>query len=143
MAVLTSEQKSRINRIRQAQDSAIGYVDKGSAVAVNSVAALFRPWAMGAYVIGDLRNYNGCPVRCVQAHNSTGNPAWTPDVASLWAEYHGTSVDTARPYKAPTGAQDAYQKDEYIIWTDGKVYRCKQNACVWDPAALPSAWEKK
>lgn len=31
------------------------------------------------------------------------------------------------------GAHDAYQTGEWMIWTDGKPYRCTQNATVWGP----------
>ncbi|MFR8332122.1 MAG: hypothetical protein ACLU9S_06985 [Oscillospiraceae bacterium] len=44
-------------------------------------------------------------------------------------------------YVAPTGAHDAYQADEYMRWTNGGLYLCKQDNTVWSPAELPEAWE--
>ena len=69
--------------------------------------------------------------------------AWAPGVAhSLWAPYHATSAKWALPYVAPTGAHDAYQADEYMRWTNGGLYLCKQDNTVWSPAGeLPEAWE--
>ena len=45
------------------------------------------------------------------------------------------------PGLPPTGAHDAYQTGEYMIWTDGQTYRCTTDNTVWGPDTLPSAWE--
>ena len=137
---VTKEQIADAFRRRAAQDAALGAVDSDSVALVNEIAALMREWVPGAYAVGDLRMYADIPRRCVQAHDSTANPLWTPEVASLWMEYHGTSVETARPYKPPAGAHDAYQVDEFMIWTDGAIYRCKVPNTVHDPGVLPGSW---
>lgn len=104
--------------------------------------ALLQDWRPGAYAIGDVRVHNGQPWRCCQAHDSTGNDAWAPGAApALWAPYHATSARWALPWVAPTGVHDAYQSGEYMIWADGQIYRCKADATVWGPDALPGAWE--
>ena len=99
------------------------------------------PWEQGKYVLDDVRLWDGQPRRCCQAHDSTGNPTWTPAVASLWAPYHGTSPQTALPWVAPTGAHDMYKAGEYMVWTDGKVYKCKQDTS-YSPGDYALAWEE-
>lgn len=103
---------------------------------------IFDPWTEGSYQLNDVRKHDGQLWRCCQAHDSTGNPGWYPGaVAALWAPYHTTNPEDAKPYIAPTGAHDAYQTGEVCVWTDGKVYRCKADATVHDPATLPASWE--
>ena len=104
--------------------------------------ALLQEWQPGKYAIGDVRVHAGQPWRCCQAHDSVGNEAWAPgDAPALWAPYHATSAKWALPYVQPTGAHDAYQAGEYMRWADGLIYRCKVDATVHGPVALPSAWE--
>lgn len=109
---------------------------------VVACAALVEPWAPGAFEVGDVRTDGGQIWRCVQGHDSTNNPTWAPiNSRALWVPYHTTDPSKALPYIAPTMAEDAYNKDECMVWTDGNVYRCKRDATVYDPAALPDAWE--
>ena len=118
---------------------------KEDGVAANEVidmAVLLKEWAMGAYEIGDIVVYEGYPYKCIQAHDSTGNGGWYPSaVPALFAPYHGTDAAHALPYVAPTSAGDAYQTGEWMIWTDGVKYKCLQDACVYAPDVLASAWE--
>jgi hypothetical protein len=109
---------------------------------VIDLVPLLPAWTMGVYVIGDIRTHNNYPWRCCQAHNSTGNPSWAPGVAaSLWAPYHATDKAHALAWVAPTGAQDAYQIGECMIYADGKTYRCKTANTVHSPTAYAQAWE--
>ena len=104
--------------------------------------ALLLPWKPGAYAVGNVRTHGGQPWRCCQAHDSTGNDSWAPGaVPALWAPYHATSAKWALPWVAPTGAHDAYQAGECMIWTDGQCYRCKADATAHGPDALPQVWE--
>ena len=77
---------------------------------VIQTADFILPWTEGKYALDDVRMWDGQPKRCCQAHDSTGNPDWTPAVASLWAPFHGTTPETALPWIAPTGAHDMYKK---------------------------------
>ena len=105
-------------------------------------AALLRPWTPGDYAAGDVRVQDGYPYKCCQAHDSTDNPDWDPATnRALWVPYHATTTKWALPYAAPTGAHDAYQDGEYMIWTDGQIYRCNTDNTVWGPDTLPGAWE--
>ena len=137
---MTENQQKQFFEMRKALD---GFVAKivDSPAEINENPAAIRLWHEGAYAIGDVRMYEGNPYKCVQAHDSTGNPAWNPTVASLWMQYHGTSAATARPWIAPAGAHDMYLAGEYMIWTDGQVYCCLTDT-VYSPDAYGAAWEK-
>lgn len=105
--------------------------------------ALLMPWKEGPQTAGQVVVYNGYPYRTIQAHDSTGNPAWNPEATpALFAPYHGTDAAHALPWRAPTHAGDAYQRGEWMIWKDGTLYECQQNGTVWDPEVLPSAWKE-
>ncbi len=107
-------------------------------------AALVEPWKPGPFAVGAVRSFQGQVWRCCQAHDSTGNETWAPGPGSaLWAAYHAADAGHARPWVAPTGAHDAYQAGEYMVWTDGTVWRCKQANTVHAPDVLPGAWEKQ
>ena len=118
---------------------------KENDVAANEVidmAVLLKEWVTGAYKVGDVISYQGYPYKCIQAHDSTGNDGWYPSaVPAMFAPYHGTDADHALPYVAPTHAGDAYNAGEWMIWTDSKKYKCLQDACIYDPETLASAWE--
>lgn len=102
---------------------------------------LVEDWTPGVYAAGDTRRHGGQTWKCCQGHDSTGNPGWIPGEApALWTPYHTTDTNRARPWVAPTGAHDAYQTGEVMRWTDGKVYRCAQDATVHGPEELPAAW---
>ena len=109
---------------------------------VIGIAAILPKWKDGTHSAQSVVQYEGQPWRCLQAHDSTGNPDWKPGVApSLWGAYHSTIQERALPWVAPTGAHDTYNNGEYMIWTDGCIYLCKTDATVHDPAVLPAAWE--
>lgn len=137
---MSEMQKAKLSAYRMAMDAAVEAAREDTA-AINRVATLVRPWKPGAYAVGDVRVYGGIPYRCVQAHDSSANPGWTPDATpALWMQYHGTTPETARPWVAPAGAHDMYRAGEYMIWTDGQMYKCLQNT-DFSPAEYAQAWE--
>lgn len=137
---MSKEQKARLTAYRAAMDAAVENAREDTA-ALNKVAVMARPWTPGAYAVGDVRVYGGIPYRCVQAHDSSANPGWTPDATpALWMQYHGTTPETARPWVAPAGAHDIYHAGEYMIWTDGQMYKCLQNT-NFSPVEYARAWE--
>lgn len=100
----------------------------------------FPAWEPRNWVSGENCLYNNYPYKVAQAHNSTGIPDWNPAGApSLFAVWHGVSIDTALPWKAPTGGHDIYKVDEHMIWTDGTVMKCIQDT-AYSPAEYPQAW---
>lgn len=137
---MSEMQKAKLSAYRMAMDAAVEAAREDTA-AINRVATLVRPWKPGAYAVGDVRVYGGIPYRCVQAHDSSANPAWTPEAEpSLWMQYHGTTPETARPWVAPAGAHDVYRAGEYMIYTDGQMYKCLQDT-NFSPAEYAQAWE--
>lgn len=122
---------------------------------VITISAIFPEWAEGKHTAGSVVQYdaqhdaqpnaqpNMQPWRCLQDHDSTGNPAWRPGVApSLWGPYHATTAARALPWQAPTGAHDCYNTGEYMVWTDGMTYLCNTDGTVYGPDVLPAAWAK-
>lgn len=136
---MNAEQRAELFAMRKALD---GFINKivDSPVEINANPAALRLWTPSAYDIGDVRMYKGNPYKCIQHHDSTNNAAWTPDITpSLWMQYHGTTVETARPWLAPTGVHDMYKVGEYMIWTDGSIYCCKQDT-TYNPDEYSAAW---
>ena len=137
---MTEAQRAQFFAMRRALD---GYVAKivDNPAEINANPAALRVWKPEAYAAGDVRSYARIPYRCVQAHDSTANADWTPDTApALWMQYHGTTIETARPWVEPTGAHDMYRDGEFMVWTDGAVYRCVSDT-AYSPADYPAAWE--
>ena len=134
--------KAMAKALRVALELVVPTAAKGAAAnMVIDLGPLIPSWSMGTYAIGDVRMHNGYPWRCCQAHTSASNPGWSPGaVPALWAPYHATDAAHALPWVKPTGAQDAYQVGEHMIWTDGKVYRCNTAAVVHSPAEVPAVW---
>lgn len=138
--LITPELENYLKKIRTALDKHVINISSDTKE-INEYAEILRKWTPGNYVVGDVRVYDGIPYKCIQAHDSTGNETWNPSVASLWMQYHGTSIESARPWVAPTGAHDMYLAGEYMIWTDGSIYKCLSNT-NFSPADYPSAWER-
>lgn len=97
-------------------------------------------WAQGKYRTGDIRTSNGVPYECILDHDSTDNPAWDISVRTLWKPYHSRKKEYALPFEAPTGSHDMYLSGEYMIWTDGNIYRCLSDTS-YSPVDYPQAWE--
>ena len=54
---------------------------------------------------------------------------------------HGKSVATARQWVKPQyGTTDMYHAGEYMVYTDGKVYRCLSDT-PYSPEEYAAAWE--
>ena len=136
---MTDAQRKQFFEIRKALDGLVVKIADTPAE-INSNMVALRVWTPGAYVVGDVRLFEGNPYKCVQAHDSTDNPAWNPaETPALWMQYHGTTKETARPYIAPTGAHDMYLTGEWMIWTDGLAYRCVLDTS-YSPAEYAAAW---
>ena len=56
-------------------------------------------------------------------------------------ETEPSKTDEYPEYIQPTGAHDAYNTGDKIIY-NGKKYICKMNGCVWNPGTCPDAWEE-
>lgn len=137
---MTEAQRKELLAMRKALDGLVGKIVETPAE-VNEYQAAVREWQPGVFAVGDVRQRLGAPYKCVQAHDSTANPGWTPEATpALWMQYHGTTPESARPWIAPTGAHDMYKAGEYMIWTDGKTYKAKMDT-AYSPTDYPQAWE--
>lgn len=108
-------------------------------------AALYPEWTAGAHTQGEIYTTQDQVWECYQPYDNAVHPDITPDSAAWYTfnrPLHGTSPETARYYVAPTGAHDMYHAGEYMIYTDGKLYVCKQDT-AYSPSDYAAAWEKK
>lgn len=140
---MTEAQRDALRKFRAAQDAAGGVISrKLSADDAIRCRDIFRAWTPDDYTrkIGEVRVFGGSPYRVFVGHDSTANPGWTPTAApALWTPFHGTSIETALPWREPTGAHDIYKTGEMMVWTDGKVMRAMTNT-EFGPDAYPLAW---
>lgn len=108
------------------------------------IRVLFPDWAAGAHTVGEVYNVDWQTWECFQSYDNATHPDIKPGSAAWYTfnrPLHGTSPSTARPFVQPTGAHDMYHAGEYIIWTDGKTYRCKSDT-AHSPADYAEAWEE-
>ena len=111
---------------------------------VIAVTEIMPEWKEGQHNADSVVQYDGQPWRCLQDHDSTGNPTWCPGTApSLWGPCHAVTAARALPWVAPTGAHDCYNSGEYMVWTDGVIYLCNADATVYSPEQYPDGWEKQ
>lgn len=82
----------------------------------------------------------GYPYECMTAYDGTVQQDWTIDNRTLWKPWHSRKAEYALPWEAPTGAHDMYKAGEYMIWTDGYTYLCKEDT-NFSPTDYPQAWE--
>lgn len=130
---------------RYAQDK-VGDFDANATI---EAAPLLKVWVAGtmenpvAYTLGDVRTYENQPWKCAQSHTHHGEAGWDPATSrSLWSPYHSKRFEYALPYVQPTGAHDAYNEDEWMVWVDGRYFRCTTNGTVHTPEQYPQAWEE-
>lgn len=95
--------------------------------------------------VGDLVNYAGQTYECIQAHDEAVYPDINPNNTQTWHTFykplHGKSKETARPWEKPQyGTTDMYLKDEYMVYTDGKTYKCLSDT-VYSPEEYSKAWK--
>lgn len=92
--------------------------------------------------VGAPYRYNGQIYKLWQQHDANGNPDWTPDKAvSLWDICHTKNISDALPYAVPQGTRGLYQSGEVMVWTDGNLYRSKNDGNAYTPETYPDAWE--
>lgn len=137
------------------------YVEKQSlnGVTINTddqrlrASGLYADWAAGVHKTGEVFNTRAG----VHAEGDEWDQTWEvfqdydnsvyPDIVpgnSAWYTFnrplHGKSPETARPFVPVQGAHDMYRAGEYMIYTDGLTYCCKQDT-NFSPEEYPQAWE--
>ncbi|MBS5279989.1 MAG: hypothetical protein KHY27_00200 [Butyricicoccus pullicaecorum] len=102
-------------------------------------------WSAGNHTKGENYTAAGQTWECYQSYDNAvypditpGNPAWYTFNRPL----HGKSPETARPWVAPQGAHDMYHTGEYMIYTDGFMYKCLSDT-NFSPDEYAAAWEKQ
>jgi hypothetical protein len=106
-------------------------------------SGLYPEWQEGKHAKGDIYNADGQTWECYQEYDNATYPDIRPG-ESAWYTFnrplHGTTPETARPFVPVQGAHDMYRAGEYMVWTDGKTYRCKEDT-NFSPEDYPQAWE--
>lgn len=106
---------------------------------------LFIPhWKEGLQIKDAPLQYEGQVYRVLQAHDSTGNPSWTPATQSaLFSICHTKNPFKAKPWITPQGISGMYELGDCYIDDEGIIWRQIYNdSNVYDAATLPERWEQ-
>ena len=98
------------------------------------------------------KDYSACPVgtpvadegqvwTLIQPYNAANYQGRPSTLRALWGLCHTKDPAKAKAWVDPLGTSGMYMTGECYRDSDGRVYRCKQDNCVYDVVALPSAWE--
>lgn len=110
-----------------------------------AVSGLYDTWILGKYEVGDIRNYAGQTWECWTAHDNAIYPDINPDNPQTWANFwrplHGDSIANARPWVKPwAGTTDMYLTGEFMVYTDGNIYKCLSDT-TYSPEEYAAHWE--
>ena len=122
-----------IEKIKSSEDKTLGI----------QCMALFPAYVQGKqHDSGEVATHpeTGYPYECMTAYDGTVQQDWTIDNRTLWKPWHSRKKEYALPWEQPTGAHDMYKSGEYMIWTDGTVYKCTQDT-NFSPTGYVQAWE--
>lgn len=106
-------------------------------------SGLADQWAPGNHKMGEIYNAGDQTWECYQAYDNDVYPDVTPENPAWYTfnrPLHGKSAETARPFVPVQGAHDMYRAGEYMVYTDGKTYRCKSDT-NFSPDDYAQAWE--
>lgn len=106
---------------------------------------LFIPhWKEGLQIKDAPLQYDGQVYRVLQAHDSTGNPNWTPATQpALFSICHTKNPIHAKPWITPAGTSGMYELGDCYIDDEGIIWRQIYNESnVYDAATLPERWEQ-
>lgn len=113
-----------------------------------SSMSLCPDWVAGKHKVGDIYKTTNEGVRqvweCIQGYDNDTYPDITPTDPSWHTfnkPFHGTTPETALEFVAPTGAHDMYLVGEYMLYTDGAIYKCVKQT-NFTPEEQADAWEK-
>lgn len=106
-------------------------------------SGLADTWTPGNHKVGEVYNAGDQTWECYQAYDNSvyqdvkpSDPSWYTFNRPL----HGKSPATARPFVPVQGTHDMYRAGEYMVYTDGKTYRCKSDT-NFSPSDYAQAWE--
>lgn len=105
---------------------------------LSRMAPYMAEWELGtAYSIGDMRQYQELPYRCVQAH--TSQEGYEPDVAvSLWARILIPDPSVIPEWEQPSST-NPYMKGDKVTH-NGKVWQSIYDYNVYEPGV--AGWEE-
>lgn len=109
----------------------------------------YKPYQVGKeYEENEKFTYKDKVYEVIQAHRS--QTTWLPDsTPALYKEYlsveikneDGSTIEVVVEFKQPTGAHDAYNKGDKILFK-GKVYKSKIDANTFSPEQFADGWEE-
>lgn len=109
--------------------------------------SLCPEWKSGSHVVGEVYKTTQEGVRqiweCIQNYDNDTYPDIVPTDPSwrtFHKPFHGTTLETALEWVAPIGAHDIYKVGEYMLYTDGKIYKCVKDT-NFTPEEQSDAWE--
>lgn len=97
----------------------------------------YTDWPVGSPVADESQVWT-----LITPHRAADYEGRPSTLRALWGLCHTKDPAKAKPWVAPEGQSGMYMTGECYKATDGTVYRCKQDNCVWDADGLPSAWEE-
>lgn len=109
----------------------------------------YKPYQVGKeYEENEKFTYKDKVYEVIQAHRS--QTTWLPEsTPALYKEYlsveikneDGSTTEVVVEFKQPTGAHDAYNKGDKILFK-GKVYKSKIDANTFSPEQFADGWEE-
>ena len=113
-----------------------------------SINSIYPTWEVDTeYTEGDVVNYDNSLYKVVQAHTSQSD--WKPtDTPAIYTPYLNVnietdegSVDIISDFTQPTGAHDAYNLGDKVLY-NGSTYESAIDNNVYSPEAYPQGWTK-
>ena len=140
-SVKTEEQK-KLEEVEKEKEQMLKIItEKTTDEEKLQMISMFSVWSGNAilYKIGDYLQYNNKLYKVIQDHTSQTD--WSPDRAvSLFVEV--VPPGAIAEFKQPTGAQDAYNINDRVIF-EGYIWCSIIDNNVWSPTAYPQGWEKE
>ena len=115
-------------------------------------SGLYPDWEKGNHPKGEIYNTHATgdlgpeweqTWECYAAYDNASFPDLAPG-DSAWYTFnrplHGKTVETARPFVAVQGSHDMYRAGEFMVYTDGKIYKCLSDT-NFSPEDYAQAWE--
>ena len=126
LAQTAMREKGRADAAALAARAVSGEADGQELLEGRSMIPTWRERDFTDVPVGTPYQWNGMVYKLLQAHDATGNPAWTPDAApALWAAVSapGESGTAENPITAARGMEYQYGL-YYYDPEDGKLYLC-------------------
>lgn len=140
MMFLSAENEARFREYRRILDKHISKIVEDP-VEINDSLVAIKTWKpLQSYVRYDVRidPEDNIPYWAMHDHTSVEGQELQPNLTpSMWAHYHGTTPETARPFVQE--GHNPYMKGHYCTENDN-VYLCGQDNIIYAPSVYPQAW---